>query len=433
MQGGEVTRPTLEQLGKLGQGLLGLAQSSRQEVGDLELQPDLSRPIVGVQQLLAQQRDEATPVLVAPQQRAQAVQARQVVVDRFEGGLEARLGLVDVAQRFGELARAMQQLGATPGALRQRNLLVGDLEQVLVAARSRQQPRQQLDRRQVMGVVLEACREELDRFGRVVVARVQLAEHRQQERAAGLGLGPLELLGVEGSQCLGVAELVKQALETVTGGAVARVRGDGGLVALAGSFELVEALLHDPTRAQVRHRHLFRGQPGGTGVGDLELDQLEQLGPHAIGVEKAAGVLDRGDVARHHAKCPTHRGEAVDGAVESEQGESPDAIEELGSSGGIVGLADRFELAQARLHRDLPPARGRRKLLEAAPQARIVGLGRRGGAQQLERSGAFLVLAQRDAGAGQGHRPALGGARLRLRLERLQHELRVAGHLRDPE
>ena len=281
----------------------------------------------------------------------------------------------------------------------------------------------------MLRVVLESGGEELDRFRRVVVAGVELAEHRQQERPSGAGLGALELLGVQGTQCVCIAELMQQSFEAVARRSVAGVGGDGGLIALARPFELVEALLHDPPRPEVGHRHLFGGQPRPARVGDLELDQLQQLRPHPVGVEETARVFDGGHVPGHHPKGSAHGGQAVDRAIEAEQRQTTDAIEQLGPGCGVLGLADRLELTEARLHRDLPATRCRRQLLEAAPQAGVVGLGRRGSTQQLEGGAALLVLAQRDARPRQRHRSTFGRARFGLGLERLQHQLGITGDL----
>ena len=192
--------------------------------------------------------------------------------------------------------------------------------------------------------------------------------------------------------------------------------------------QLAEALLQDLAGAQLGLGLLLGAEAGVVGGGDLQLEQLEQLGPGVVGDQVAAGVLERGDVAGEQLERLAHRREALGDAVEADHRQLAEAIEQLGLDRRVLA-ADRLELAGAGLDGDVVARRGHAQVLEVAPQADVAGLGLGGGVQQADRGPALAELAEHQAGAGQGHGAQLGRAGVGLELERAQHQLRVAGGL----
>ena len=106
----QVPGPAAEQREQLGEGLVGAIELGREQRRDLELDRRLAPAIVGVEQLLAQQLDEARPVRRVAQHPA----------ERFERGLlvEAYFHDLSAAQHLRPAMRLLHRVYLDRGDVR---------------------------------------------------------------------------------------------------------------------------------------------------------------------------------------------------------------------------------------------------------------------------------------------------------------------------
>jgi hypothetical protein len=275
-EGGEVLGPALEDRVDLGERGVGVADREL-EVGDLEAEAEALLGVggdlrggLGGPEAAAQQLDQADAVVAVAEDALEQGHARLVVGHRLERLHQRGLGVGAVAELERQLAGAVQQLGLARRGDRQLDLRLGDLQQLARAAGPREQAGEQLDRRHVLGEVLEQADERLDRRVGVAVVGVQAGEQREQVDAARALDAAAQLALVELAQALPAAELVVHALEAVERGAEARAGGDGLLVDAAGALELAEVLLEHLTGAQLGLGFLFGAEAGVVGGRDLQ-------------------------------------------------------------------------------------------------------------------------------------------------------------------
>src|SRR5690606_5402201 len=255
----------------------------------------------------------------------------------------------------------------------------------------------------VVGPLLEKRTQVLDRILGLIEGGRELAQYAQQESLARGRVGEFVLFAIEFDEARAVVELMQDPFESVASGSVLRRDGGGFGVDPASSFWLTESFFEDLPGAEPGKRALVAGEAGTTLGGDLQLQELEQLRPHAVGDEIAGRILERDDVVRKDPKALAHRGQALVDLVETDHGEATEAVKELRSRVGVV-LMDDLQRAEAGLDGDFVAARGHGELFEVAPQREVASVRGCARAQQLDGRTSLACLSEHETGSGQRHR-----------------------------